>query len=271
MKSKTPGRKKRSGIPVRVLLRIPEDLIDLHNRYSDVERSEIYSKALKTIFPVAKSATIPPVIIRPLKIKTDTICRILVNDRWVKLFFPEKHDDFRELVKRFRYSWDGCWERQFADSVDIIDRAAEIANELLLGGFCVQVENSTVKDRVIAQSFVPEAFKTIRRVTGGVRKDYFVIDWPRGEDCYSEAMKLTAAKYADGSVYVPCEHFAEIEDFAEINEFVMSEAAIKLASEAKAAREAAIIIAPKRKTRKAPKKNEHSSEIPTHLKDDTDD
>jgi hypothetical protein len=64
----------------------------------------------------------------------------------------------------------------------------------------------------------------------------------------------------------------EIEDFAEINEFVLSEAAIDLAAEAKAARESAIIIAPKRKTRKAPKKNEHGSNgIPAHLRDDADD
>jgi hypothetical protein len=187
----------------------------------------------------------------------------------VRLFFPEKREDFRQLVRRFRYGWEGCWERQFAESIDIVDRAAEIANEILLAGFCIQVEHELVKERVIARSFAPEAFKTIQRVTKGLYKDWFILQWPKAEDCYAEAMKITAAKYSDGAIYVPSEHFAEIEDFAEINEFVLSEGAIELAVEAKAARESAIIINPKRK---ASKKNERSSnDIPPHLRDDAGD
>jgi hypothetical protein len=255
------------------LLRISEGNLELHHRYTPEERSEIYDRALTTIFPKVPTERIQPVLIRPPKTETNTICRVLIVDRHVRLFFPEKRDDFRDLVKRLRYGWDGCWERKFSESVDIVDRAAEIANELLLAGFCVQIENEAVKDRVIDRSFIPEAFKSIKRALAGLYKDCFVINWPKADDCYAEAMKLTAARYADGSVYVPSEHFAEIEDFAEINEFVLSEAAIELAAEAKTARESAIIISPKRKTRKAPKKNERSNSnaIPAHLRDDADD
>lgn len=272
MKTRNQGRKRKSGVPVRPLLRISPENSELHDRYSDAERSEIYDRALTTIFPKIPTEKIQPVLIRPRKTETETICRVVIAGRHVRLFFPEKRDDFRDLVKRFRYGWEGCWERKFSESIDIVDRAAEIANELLLAGFCIQVENEAVKDRVIARSFVPEAFKSIKRAMAGLYKDCFVINWPKAEDCYAEAMKLTAARYADGSVYVPSEHFEEVQDFAEINEFVMSEAAIELVAEAKAARESAIIIAPKRKTRKAPKKNEHSSNgIPAHLRDDADD
>lgn len=271
MKNETRGRKRRAGVSRRVVLRISEANLELFDRYTDEERSNIFDRALTTIFPKVPTEKIQPVLIRPRQTLTETICRVLIVDRYVRLFFPEKRDDFRELVKRLRYGWDGCWERKFSESVDIIDRAAEIANELLLGGFCIQIEHEPVKDRVIARSFVPEAFKSIKRAMSGLYKDSFVINWPKAEDCYGEAMKLTAARYADGSVYVPSEHFAEVEDFSEINEFVLSEAAIELAAEAKAARESAIIINPKRKTRKAPKKNEHSGNgIPPHLRDDSD-
>lgn len=272
MKSRKAGRPVKSGVPVHPLLRISEANLEIHDRYSPEERSEIYDRALTTIFPAVKSEVVTPVLIRPQKTLTNTVCRVVIANRHVRLFFPEKRDDFREVVRQFRYGWEGCWERQFAESVDILDRAAEIANEILISGFCIQVENDTVKDRVIARSFIPEAFKTIKRALSGVYKDYFIINWPKTEDYYAEAMKLTAAKYSDGSIYVPGEHFTEIEDFAEINEFVLSEGAISLAAEAKLARESAIIINPKRKTRKAPKKNEHSSnEIPAHLRDDLDD
>jgi hypothetical protein len=272
MKHRKPGRPVKPGTPVHPLLRISEGNREIHDRYTADERSEVYDRALTTIFPKIPTEKTQPILIRPLKTETDTICRVLIVGRYVRLFFPEKRDGFRDLVKSFRYGWDGCWEREFHDSIDIVDRAAEIANEILLGGFCIQLENETVKGRVISRSFTPEAFKSIKRSLAGLYKDWFVINWPKAEDCYSEVMKLTAARYADGSVYVPSEHFLEIEDFAEINEFVLSNAAIELATEARAARESAIIISPKRKARKAPKKNEPSSnQIPAYLRDDCDD
>jgi hypothetical protein len=272
MKLQKTGRPPKSGIRIQPLLRISEANQEIHDRYTPEERSEIYDRALTTIFPRHQAKAVVPTLVRPPKIKTATICRVAIVGRWVRLFFPEKRDDFRTLVNRFRYRWEGCWERQFAESVDIVDRAAEIANEILIAGFCIQLEDDKVKGRVVDQSFAPEAFKTVARVTQGVYQDYFVLQWPKAEDCYDEVMKLTAAKYSDGAVYVPREHFAEVEDFAEINEFVLSEGAIALCAETKTALESAIIINPKRKAKKAPKKNERSSNtIPAHLRDDADD
>lgn len=272
MKSQKVGRKAKAGVPVHPLLRLSESNVEVHYRYSPEERSEVYDRALTLIFPKVPTQKIKPVLIRPRQTLTDTVCRVLIVSDSVRLFFPEKRDDFRDLVNRFQYRWDACWERKFSASVDIVDRAAEIANEILLAGFCIQVEHEVVKDRVIARSFTPEAFKLIRQVVQGAYKDWFIINWPKAEDCYGEAMKLTAAKYSDGAVYVPSEHFAEVEDFAEINEFVLSQAAIELVAEAKEIRASAIIISPKRKTKKAPKKNERSSDgIPAHLRDDADD
>jgi hypothetical protein len=273
MKSRNQGRKRKSGVAIHPLLRIDETNRELHDRYSPEERSEIYNRALTTIFPAVQIEKSVPVLIRPPETVTNTVCRVVIAGRWVRLFLPEKRDDFRNAVRRYFYRWEGCWEREFSDSIDIIDRAAEIANEVLIIGICIQIENDKIKDRLIDKTFAPEAFKTIRRGLEGAYKDYFVIRWPKTEDCYDKAMRITAAKYSDGLIYVPPEHFAEVEDFAEINDFVLSEAAIALVAEAKIARESAIIIQPQRKTRRNSKKKNESSrkEVPAHLRDDFDD
>lgn len=272
MKLQKAGRKRRSGVAIRPLLRISEQNKDLYDRYSDEERSEVFDRALASIFPKQKSSNTSPTLIRPKVVKTGTACRVVLHNQWIRLFFPEKRDDFRSVVKAFRYVWNGCWEREFSASADIVDRAAEIANEIMLLGLCIQLECPDVQKRLLSNSFVPESFKTIKRSLSEPYKDWFVFDWPKSDDCYSEIMKLAAARYSNGSVHVPKEHFIEVQDFAEINDFTLSEGAIALASEAEIARDSAIIINPKRKSRKGKKKNElPDNAIPKHLRDDDDD
>jgi hypothetical protein len=274
MKKEKRGRKRVSGIPRRRLIRLNPENVEIFDRYSDSELADVVNRALKTIFPKNADTPSVPIVIRPVETLTETICRIAIVDREVRLIFPERRDDFGALVKRFRYQFpSGCWSRSFPESIDIIDRAAEIGNELLCGGFCVQVDSPQVQSRMLGRSFVPEPFKTIKRVTKGLFKDCFIIEWTKSDDCYSEAMKLTAAKYSDGSVYVPSEHYLEVEDFAELNCFVLSEGAIALAAEAKAIRESSIVVSPKRKTRKSTKRNaeDYETGIPPHLRDDADD
>jgi hypothetical protein len=212
-------------------------------------------------------------LIRPQKTVTETICRVDISNQWVRLLLPEKRDDFRDLVKKFRYQWEGSWCRQFSQSVDICDRAAEICNELLIAGFCIQVANDKVKDRIIAQSFTPEQFKLISKCVSGAYSGQFSFAYPKSESdrWYKEINKLNGCRYADGVLYVPSEQFEEVEDFAECNDFGFSEGALSLISKAKALKESAIIFTPTRKQRK--KKNEltRTDSIPAHLRDDGDD
>lgn len=268
------GRKRVSGLPRRRLVRLSPESAEIFDRYSDSDLSEVVNRAMQSIFPRVADAPKSPIVVRPVEVLTETICRIAIVDREIRLIFPERRDDFAALVKRFKYGFpSGCWCRVFPESIDVIDRAAEIGNELLCEGYCVQIDSPQVQSRMLGRSFVPEPFKTIKRVTKGVFKDYFILEWAKADDCYSEAMKLTAARYSDGAVYVPSEHYLEVEDFAEINDFSMSEGAIALASEARLIRESAIVVNPKRKPRKSTKKNaeEHEAGIPAHLRDDGDD
>jgi hypothetical protein len=266
MKSKA-GRKKHEGHPRHVLLRIDESNVEVFDRYTAQERNDIVNRALRTIFPKVPDAG-SVILIRPSTIKTETICRIAIASNSVHLIFPEKRDDFKGIVKRFLYAWDGIWTRSFPQSVDLIDRAAEIGNELLINKFCIQVDNDLLKSRIVGQTFVPEAFKLVQRATAGIYKDWFVFRYPKSEDWYAEIMRITAARYADGSIYVPSEHFLEIEDFAEINGFVLSDAALDLAASAKLLKESALIISPRRKAKKKTTKIDDNKTIPAHLRDE---
>ncbi len=264
------SRIPRTGIVRRVQLRIDPSAIEIFDQYTDTERSEIFNRALKTIYPKVPDTPERVTLIRPRKIITETICRIAIDNRTIRLIFPEKLDEFRSLVKRFGYSWQNCWERNFKSGVDIIDRAAEIGNELLLLGLCIQVDIEKIKDRIVGSSFTPEVFKFIDASKNtGVYADWLTFIYPKNEEWYTEIMKITAAKYAEGRIYVPPEHCLEVEDFAEINDFQFTPGAIEIVDQAKAVRAAAIEIIPRRKQPKKSKtKHEPSNSIPSYLRDD---
>jgi hypothetical protein len=269
MNQSKPGRKPRTGIARRFQVRIKPDLVEIFDRYTEQERSEIVNRALSTIFPNHPSQP-TPTIIRPKDVVGSTVCRVVITDRVISLFYPEKWEDFRLLVKRYRYQWTSCWQRKFEAKADIIDRAAEISNEILLLGLPVQVDSEAVRDRLLSSSFIPESFKRVMGYTADPYKDWFTFEYPKGEDWYTEIMKLTAAKYTDGLIVVPPEQFAEVEDFAEINSFELTEKALSIAAKAREIAESAIIFEPRRKTRKNKKKesNANSDSIPAHLRDD---
>jgi hypothetical protein len=274
MKSNKPGRKRVSGVPRRRLIRIKPENLEVFDRYSDAELAEVVNRSLQTIFPSVVDAPKCPIVIRPIDMVTETICRIVLVDREIRLVFPERRDDFAALVKRFKFVFpNGFWSRAIPQSLDIIDRVAEIGNELLCEGFSIQVDSPQVQSRVLDRSFVPESFRMIRRRLKGEFAGCFEISWRRQEDFYGAAMKITAARYSNNAVYVPSEHYLEVEDFAEIHDFELSEAAISLASEAKAIRESAVIVNPKRKSKKKAVKIENpvTDEIPSHLRDDVND
>jgi hypothetical protein len=274
MKNKR-GPKPRQGNIRRIQFRLSDAAAEVCDRYSDQERSEIFEKALFKIFPAVKDAVPTPTLIRPRKVKTETVCRIEIKGRVIQLWFPEKRDDFRDLVKRFRYTWDGCWSRTFREDADILDRAAEIGDELILAGFCVRLDLEDARERLIAQSFIPEPFKLISKRTSGDWVDHFVFGFPKEGDWYDEIMKITGVKYVDKSLYVPPENFEEVLDFAEINGFELSEGALVLVEQARSMRESAIILDRSRKQKKsrAKKNGCKPSEVtvPAHLRDDSDD
>lgn len=270
MEKQTKGRKRDPGIPRRPLIRINPDLCEIYDRYTDKERSEVFNRALATIFPSVPDAPKTPTIIRPKKIVSSTVCRVSVVDRTISLIYPEKLEEFRVLVKKHKYQWASCWRRKFREKVDVVDRAAEISNEILLLGLPVQIDSEIIRDRLLSNSFKPESFKQVMGYIPDPYKDWFTFEYPNHEGWYNEVMKITAAKYTDGLIVVPPEQFAEVEDFAEINDFELTEKVLSIIATARSITESAIIFEPRRKVRKSKKKelNADSDTIPSHLRDD---
>lgn len=222
------GRKKKEKVCRRVQVRLSESEAEIFDSYNSDQISSVLGIALKSISPESKLGEVITSVLRPREPITETIARISWRDSYVRVFFPEKLEVFRQAVKnQCGYVWDsGMWSRKATEKT-ASDRMAEVAFRLLDAGFIVQVEYSEVAKKIAAGSFVAEALHLVKVVGSGVYKEWFTFSFPRGEEWYDEIMSLTAARYDSGMIVVPPEHYAELEDFAEQNEFKFSESAFK--------------------------------------------
>jgi hypothetical protein len=229
------------------------------------------AKALNTITPDFASSVVAPSTIKPKNLTTITIARVSIQGAIIRVLFPEKLEEFRSVVKSLRYEWvNPYWARQFKQENVVCDRAAELCYRILELGIPIQIDYTGVRDKVISGKFQVESMHLIKAVTAGVYKGWFSFDWPKGEDYYTKAMSITAAKYSDGRVIAPPERFLEIEDFAETEGFSFSEAARMALEESKKLQEIELLIdvRPINKRHKKRAKNATAA-VPNHLKDDT--
>lgn len=265
-------RKPKTLEKRRIQIRLPDRQLEIFDAYTPDELSQIVSIALDTIHPNHGKTIIPPVVIRPKNLLTETIARISVGKNLISIFLPEKVEEFRLLVKSMGYEWTRqAWERSAEESV-IVDRAAEIGYRTLLEGIPVQVDCEEVRRKIILGKFQVEPQYMIRVIVKGAYSNWFTFSYPRGEEWYSKIMRITVAKYVDGLICVPSEHFTEVEDFAETEGFVFSESARKLLEKSKTDRVSAQVIDVKpikQRNKKKSKPKNAGNKIPDHLKDDT--
>jgi len=190
---------------------------------------------------------IESIVIRPLSVKTETIARIIIKDDLLSVIFPEKREDFKVVIKeKLGFHWlNDCWQRQIIPlNGSIADRASETGHQLLAAGFCVMPPNADIQKSAISGNYQPEIKRWIKRFVPADKKTnpFFTLQWRRPDDFYTQAMRMTGAKYHDGIITVPFEHYAEIEDFATLHEFKFSDAATELLNLAKTLRENAITV-----------------------------
>lgn len=266
------ARPTKNAAKKRVQLRLAPDVLAVCDRLSSEELSELVEAAIRAGMRPGKQlgATVQAVM-RPEKIRTRTIARIMTTEAGlIQILFPEKRDDFRDVVYSLGYTWnEWCWQRQVQAKV-VCDRVAEVAHNLILKGFVVQVDHTEIRDRAVTGQYEPEAFRLVKVDVKGVYKDWFVFEYPRADDFYDDLMSLTGAKYADKRVKVPPEHFAEVEDFAEQNGFQFSPTARAALEQARSLWESALLVLPAKKQRKAKAKTPVNSTeviIPDALKD----
>jgi hypothetical protein len=198
-----------------------------------------------------KAVALAAATVRPEQPKTATVAEISIAGAVVRVLFPEKRDDFREIAKGLGYAWDAPhWQRtigRFAGTVT--DRAAELGHTLLSAGFAVCILDDALRAAAVAGTYTPECTRWVQRCAAGEHKGWFVILWARSEDFYAAARKITASHYDAPHVVVPPEQYEQVLDFAARYGFQLSDAAQGIVDVARAAKAQMLTVqpAPKRK------------------------
>ena len=174
--------------------------------------------------------------VRPEQPITETVAEIIPTKNSVKVVFPEKREDFWQIIKKqLGYTWqDGCWLREAGSTTTAVaDMAAEAGNVLLAAGFIVQILDNEIRDNAISGNYTPDTGRWIAKRASGDYAGWFAINWrEKSDSLYQAARRLTGSKWSNPSVVVRAEHFEQVLDFAEMYEFNLSVGAQELADNA---------------------------------------
>lgn len=182
-------------------------------------------------------------LVRPSSPRTDSIARLTLTDTAVRVYFPEKGVGFNELVRRWGYLWKAPYFVRAVSQAEQHERAAELAYALLAAGYCVKGPVD-VMSTAVAQTFTPEPVRKVYRVGSGEYEGWFGVWWhrERGGELKTPAKRLPGSRWAGNSVVVPPEQFEAVLDFADMYECAVAPDAILLAQEARAERDAAVVV-----------------------------
>lgn len=199
----------------------------------------------KKIAEEAKTEAMVEATVRPEKPITETVAEIRVGEKFVEVSFPEKREDFRQLVRfKLGYGWSKeklVWRRDLkVTNGTPHDRAAELGNRLLAAGFPIRIFDDTLRVHAVYGTYEPESKRWIAKRTMGKYDGWFVISWPKDDDFYQAAKRLRGSRYDKPLIVVPAEQFQEVLDFAEMYQFSISDGAKSLIETAKAVREGAL-------------------------------
>lgn len=187
--------------------------------------------------------------VRPENPVTDTVAEIRPLNNFVEIEFPERREDFRQIVReKLNMKWDGekkCWYRKLSFGTGAAEeRVAEAGHRLLAAGFPIRIYDAYIRQRAIAGDYEPECTRWITARTAGDYKGWFAVSWGRGEDFYAVARKLPGSRYDRPDVVVPAEQFEQILDFAQMYDFRLSPGAQQLVEAASNEKERALIVQP---------------------------
>ena len=209
------------------------------------ETPESYNASYGSIFVDALKAGIGEKeeeveILAPEDKKSGTLVTVTYTETQVTVESP-KDPTVIQTVKAAGFRWnDYAWKLD----IDVLtgkasDRAAEIANKLLLAGYQVSVPAS-IKDAAVAGKYEPRCTRWICRFADD--KDHIYITWDRDDDMYDRAENITGAKWAPHrGMRVPTSSADEIEDFAQLYGFQITDGAKEAIAEY---RKSVTIVAP---------------------------
>ena len=124
--------------------------------------------------------------IRPETAKTETVAKIEIIEDHVVVRFPEKRQDFWEVIKpQLRFTWfaeRSAWTHRPSSVNTAHAKAVETAAVLLANGFVVCVPDEAIRADVVAGKAVRENTRKVEVIQGGDHKGWFAISW---EQCKS--------------------------------------------------------------------------------------
>jgi len=184
--------------------------------------------------------------VRPENPVTETVAEIRALEDAIEVEFPERRDDFRELVKKLKMEWSGKFWRRKLNSRNgtPADRAAEAGHRLLAAGFPVRIFDAAIREKAICGEYEPECTRWVLARTSGDYTGWFAIIWERPDDFYKAAKAIPGSRYSKPSVVVPPEQFEEVLDFAKMYGFRLSAKAQEVIETARRAKEEALIVKP---------------------------
>ncbi|MDD5486725.1 MAG: hypothetical protein PHW65_04145 [Dehalococcoidales bacterium] len=215
--------------------------------------------------------------VRPEEPKTETVAEIRPLENAIEISFPEKREDFREIVKKqLKMRWNGnCWARELrAKNGTAADRASEAGHLLLAAGFTVRIYDIGIRQSAITGDYKQETTRWIGQFKKDLDKHagWLCIEWDRErEDFYNVARKLPGSRYDRPYVVVPPEQFEQVLDFAQMYDFKIMKVAQKAINAARKAKEEALIVkvdAPERNKTAKPSDKPPVLEVPAEVEVD---
>jgi hypothetical protein len=218
----------RDSHPYRILQEVAEEIADAKQQPPRAVVQEAKTEAT----------------VRPETTVTETVAEIKPLDSAVEISFPERRDDFRELVKGLGYKWESnCWQRKLSTKNGTPqDRAAEAGHRLLAAGFLIRIYDEAIRAKAISGDYEPEYTRWVQLRTGEKYTGWLAINWERPDDFYKAAKRIAGARWSKPSVVVPPENFEEVLDFAQMYGFKVSQAAQDAIEAARIVRENTLTV-----------------------------
>jgi hypothetical protein len=175
--------------------------------------------------------------------------------KYIICTFPEKRDDFRDLVKPIGFRWFAPhWQLPANGRVPDADVfCAALAHQLLSEGYMVQLKPYKAHQLALTETFDPLPTRWCERTVAGEFRDWFRFTWPYDdESSYSRCRALPGARYAEGAVYVPRGSAPAVLDFCERRNFALTAGARALTAEQETALENSLVLNIRRPSPKTP-------------------
>ncbi len=115
----------------------------------------------------------------------------------------------------------------------------------------MRIFQSDIRQKAISGAFTPECTRWVLSFVSGDYAGWFALSWGKADDLYRAAKRIKGSRYAAPYVAVPPEQFEEVLDFAHVYDFRLNTGAREIAEQAKARRDAVLIV----KVERAPRRN----------------